>query len=172
MPSEKVLEQKKAVVASLIERFNNAQAGVFVTYSGLTVEKDTELRCKMREAGVDYSVIKNTLARFAANEVGYAELSDIFNGTTALATHNEDVVAPAKVLSDFIDANKETAGIEIKAGFIEGKIVSLDEIKALAKIPSKDTLYAMLAGGLNATIAGLARAINAVKEQKDSEATA
>lgn len=169
MPSEKILEQKKAVVESLKERFNGAAAGVFVTYSGLTVEKDTELRNKLREAGVEYSVIKNTLARFAANEVGYAELSDIFNGTTALATHADDVVAPAKVLSQFIDDNKDAAGIQIKAGFVEGKIVSLEEIAALAKTPSKETLYAMLAGGLNATIAGLARAINAVKEQKEGE---
>ena len=170
MPNNKVLEQKKQIVENLVERFKNSATGVFVTYSGLTVEKDTELRNKLREAGVEYTVIKNTLARFAANEVGFEELSEIFNGTTAIATHKEDVVAPAKVLSEFIDANKETAGIEIKAGFVEGKVVSLDEIKAMAKVPSKETLYAMLAGGLNATIAGLARAINAVKEKQEAEA--
>ena len=170
MPSEKVLEQKKAVVENLKERFQNSATGVFVTYSGLTVEKDTELRNKLREAGVEYTVIKNTLARFAANEVGLGELSEIFNGTTAIATHKEDVVAPAKVLSEFIDANKEAAGIEIKAGFVDGKVVPLEEIKAMAKVPSKETLYAMLAGGLNATIAGLARAINAVKEKQEAEA--
>ena len=168
MQIKKNLREKKEVVKNLVERFNNSAAGVFVTYSGLTVEKDTELRTKLREAGVEYTVIKNTLARFAANEVGYSEFSELFNGTTALATHESDVVAPAKVLAKFIEDNKENAGIAIKGGFMDGKISSLEEINAISKIPSKDTLYAMVACSLNATIAGFARAINAVKEQKEA----
>ena len=161
---------KEAKVAEIKEKLEKAQGVALANYQGLTVEEDTMLRKSLREAGVEYTVIKNTLARFAANEVGLGELSDVFNGTTAIATHKEDVVAPAKVLSEFIDANKEAAGIEIKAGFVEGKVVALEEIKAMAKVPSKETLYAMLAGGLNATIAGLARAINAVKEKQEAEA--
>ncbi|MBO5454582.1 MAG: 50S ribosomal protein L10 [Clostridia bacterium] len=172
MPNAKVLEQKKEIVNALVERLNSSAAGVFVTYSGLTVEKDTELRAKLREAGVEYTVVKNTLTRFAVNEVGYSEFSDILNGTTALATHPTDVVAPAKVLAKFIEDNKEEAGIEIKGGFMDGKISTLEEINAISKIPSKDTLYAMVACSLNATIAGFARAINAVKEQKEAEPTA
>ena len=172
MPNAKVLEQKKEIVNSLVERFKDSAAGVFVTYSGLTVEKDTELRTKLREAGVEYTVIKNTLARFAVNEVGYPEFSDILNGTTALATHPTDVVAPAKVLAEFIESKKEGAGISIKGGFMDGKVSTLEEINAISKIPSKDTLYAMVACSLNATIAGFARAINAVKEQKEAEPTA
>lgn len=167
MPNAKVLEQKKEIVTGLTDRMKNAASGIFVTYSGLSVAKDTELRSKLREAGVNYTVVKNTLARFAANELGYTEFDEILNGTTALATHESDVVAPAKILSDFISDNKEEAGIAIKAGFMEGKVVSLAEIDAIAKVPSKDTLYAMLAGALNSTIAGLARAVNAVKEQKE-----
>lgn len=167
MPNAKVLEQKKEIVTGLTDRMKNAASGIFVTYSGLSVAKDTELRSKLREAGVNYTVVKNTLARFAANELGYTEFDEILNGTTALATHESDVVAPAKILSDFISDNKEDAGIAIKAGFMEGKVVSLAEIDAIAKVPSKDTLYAMLAGALNSTIAGLARAVNAVKEQKE-----
>ena len=172
MPNAKVLEQKKEIVNSLVERFKDSAAGVFVTYSGLTVEKDTELRTKLREAGVEYTVIKNTLARFAVNEVGYPEFSDILNGTTALATHPTDVVAPAKVLAEFIESKKDEAGISIKGGFMDGKVSTLEEINAISKIPSKDTLYAMVACSLNATIAGFARAINAVKEQKEAEPTA
>ena len=172
MPNAKVLEQKKEIVNGLVERFKGTAAGVFVTYSGLSVEKDTELRVKLREAGVNYTVIKNTLARFAVNEVGYPEFSDLLNGTTALATHETDVVAPAKVLAKFIEDNKEAAGIQIKGGYIDGKVATLAEIDAISKVPSKDTLYAMVACSLNATIAGFARAINAVKEQKEAEASA
>lgn len=168
MPNAQVLEQKKEVVKNLAERFKASATGVFVTYNGLSVEMDTQLRTKLREAGVEYTVIKNTLARFAANEVGFESLSDTFNGTTALATHPTDVVAPAKVLAEFIDANPENAGITIKAGFVEGKVVDLSEIIALSKTPSKETLLTMLACGLNANIANLARALNAVKEQKES----
>jgi len=148
-----------------------AKSIVLVDYKGITVEQDTALRKSFRENNVVYKVIKNTLTRFAVKEVGFDEISDVLNGTTALATHADDVVAPSKVLSKFIEDNGDNAGIAIKAGFVDGKVVSLDEIKAMAKVPSKDTLYAMLAGGLNATIAGLARALNAVAE-KDQQETA
>ncbi len=167
MPNEKVLNQKKEIVNNLVDRIKNSATGVFVTYSGLSVEKDTQLRRKLREAGVEYTVVKNTLTRFAVNEVGYPELSDILNGTTALATHPDDVVCPAKILTEFIEENKDAAGIQIKAGFVDGKVVPVEEIAALAKTPSKDVLYTMLACGLNSMIAGLARSLNAVKEQKE-----
>ena len=165
MPNAKVLEQKQQIVDALVERMQNAAAGVFVTYSGLTVEKDTELRNKLREAGVEYSVVKNTLTRFAIDKLGYNELDSILNGTTALATHPTDVVAPAKVLATFISDNKDAAGIQIKAGFVEGKVSPLDEIIALSKVPSKETLYGMLAVGLNANIANLARALQAIADK-------
>ena len=168
MPSEKVLKQKQDIVAALAEKMQGAVAGVFVSYSGLTVEKDTELRNNLRAAGVEYSVVKNTLTRRAAQSIGYTEFDEILNGTTALAIHTSDVVAPAKVIADFIGKYKEESGLTIKAGFMDGKACGVDEVQALAKIPSKDTLYAMLAGGLNATIAGLARAIQAVADQKES----
>ncbi len=168
MPSEKVLKQKQDIVAALADKMQNAAAGVFVSYSGLTVDKDTELRNNLRAAGVEYAVVKNTLTRRAAEQIGYTEFDEILNGTTALAIHPTDVVAPAKVLSEFIGKYKDESGLTIKAGFMDGKACALEEIHALAKIPPKDTLYAMLAGGLNATIAGLARAIQAVADQKES----
>lgn len=165
MPSEKILQQKQQMVADLSEKLKSAAAGVFVDYCGLTVEEDTILRNKMREAGVEYTVIKNTLTKRAANEAGYTEFDEILNGPTALALSFDDVVAPARVIADFA---KDHDVFEIKAGFMDGRAMSLEEVTALSKIPSKDTLYAMLAGGLNATISGLARAIDAVREQKET----
>ncbi len=165
MPSEKILQQKQQLVAELSEKFKTAAAGVFVDYCGLTVEEDTQLRNKLREAGVEYTVVKNTLTKRAANEAGFTEFDEILNGPTALALSFDDVVAPAKVLAEFA---KGKDVFELKAGFMEGKAMSLEEVTALSQIPSKDTLYAMLAGGLNATIAGLARAIDAVREQKET----
>lgn len=165
MPSEKVLQQKQQMVADLSEKLKTAAAGVFVDYCGLTVEEDTQLRNKLREANIEYAVVKNTLTKRAANAAGYTEFDEILNGPTALALSFDDVVAPARVLAEFAKG-KEV--FEIKAGFMEGKAMSIEEVTALSQIPSKDTLYAMLAGGLNATIAGLARAIDAVREQKET----
>ncbi len=165
MPSEKILEQKKEMVNVLAEKMEKAVAGVMVDYRGLTVEQDTKLRNELRAAGIEYAVVKNTLTRFAANRIGYTEFDEVLNGPTALALSYDDVVAPARVLAEFAEKND---ALEIKAGFMEGKAMSIDEVVALSKIPSKDTLYAMLAGGLNATIAGLARAIDAVREQKET----
>lgn len=165
MPSEKVLQQKQQMVASLSEKLKTAAAGIFVDYCGLTVEEDTQLRNKLREANIEYAVVKNTLTKRAANDAGFSEFDEILNGPTALALSFDDVVAPARVLAEFA---KDNDVFEIKAGFMEGRAMSLEEIDALSKIPSKDTLYAMLAGGLNATIAGLARALDAVREQKET----
>jgi len=165
MPSEKILMQKQQLVADLSEKLKTAAAGVFVDYCGLTVEQDTALRNKLREANIEYTVVKNTLTKRAANAAGFAEFDEILNGPTALALSFDDVVAPARVLAEFAKNNDV---FEIKAGFMDGKAMSLDEITALSQIPSRDTLYAMLAGGLNATIAGLARAIDAVREQKET----
>ena len=165
MPSEKIFEQKKLFVDSLADKMQKAVAGVMVDYRGLTVEEDTKLRNELRAAGIEYAVVKNTLTRFAANRIGYTEFDEVLNGPTALALSYDDVVAPARVLADFAEKN---SNLEIKAGFMEGKAMSVDEVVALSKIPSKDTLYAMLAGGLNSVIAGLARAIDAVREQKET----
>ena len=167
MASEKILQQKQQAVVELTEKFKKAAAGVFVDYCGLTVAEDTELRNKLREAGVDYAVIKNSIIKRAAQDAGYADFDEILAGPTALAFSYDDVVAPAKVLADFA---KNHDVVSLKAGFMDGKAMTLEEVDALSKIPSKDTLYAMLAGGLNACIAGLARALNAVAEQQGETA--
>ena len=159
MPSQKILEEKKQVVSNIAEQFRTAVSGVFVDYCGLTVEQDTQLRNKLREANVEYKVIKNTLTRFAAKEVGFDELDPILNGPTSLAISMSDEVAPAKVIADFA---KENDKLEIKAGFLDGKVLSLDEVKTLAATPNRETLIAKMLGSLNAPISSLARTLQAL----------
>ena len=174
MPNAKVLEKKKQVVADLAEQMKEAVTGVLVDYRGLTVEQDTALRKKLREANVRYSVVKNTLTRFAIKEIGLEDLDPILNGPTSLATSKEDMIAPARILADYAKTNDK---LEIKAGFIEGKVVGASEIKALAALPPKEVLVARVLGGLNAPISGLVNvlngnirglvvALNAIAEQK------
>lgn len=165
MPSEKVLESKKAVVAELVERLKGAQAGVLADYRGLTVAQDTELRAKLREAGVEYTIVKNTLTRFAANEVGLGELDPILHGPTALATSTDDVVAPAKVLVEFAKNNEQ---LEIKAGFVDGKVIDVSEVKVYASIPNKETLISKMMGSLQAPIGNLVRTLDAIAKKDES----
>ncbi len=159
MPSAKVLEQKKEIVTGLVETLKNAQAGVLVDYRGLTVEEDTNLRRKLREAGVEYKVVKNTLTRFAAKEVGLEGLDAELNGPTSLAVSATDPVAPAKVIADFA---KENECLKIKAGFLDGNVITLDEVKTLANTPSRETLIANIMGSLNAPISNLVRTLQAL----------
>ena len=169
MPSEKVLHQKKDMVEQLTEKFQKAVSGVFVSYAGLTVEQDTKLRNELREAGVEYKVVKNTLIRFAANNLGMQELDPSLNGPTSVALSYDDVVAPARVLNKYV---KEYEDFNFKTGFVEGKIMSLDEIKAMADLPSKEVLLTQTVVGLNAPIQKFAMAIKAIADKKEQEETA
>ena len=165
MPSEKVLESKKAIVAALAERLKEAQAGVIADYRGLTVAQDTELRAKLREAGVEYTIVKNTLTRFAAKEIGLEGLDPILHGPTALATSSTDVVAPAKVLVEFAKANEQ---LEIKAGFVDGKVIDANEVKVYASIPNKETLISKMLGSLQAPIGSLVRTLDAIAKNMET----
>ena len=170
MPSKAILEQKQAMVSELSDRLKGACAGVIVNYSGITVEDDTKLRKQLREAGVVYTVAKNTLIKRAAADAG-VEIDDaVLNGTTAIATCESDYIAAAKILNDY--AKGSTKGFEIKAGFIDGKKMTVDEVKTLAKTPSRETLLTQLAFGLNATIQGLAIAIKAIVDKQTEGAEA
>lgn len=162
MPSAKVLEQKKAEVVSIIDTLKAAQAGVLVDYRGLTVEEDTNLRNELRKENVTYFVVKNTLLRRAAKEVGLDELDDILHGPTALAVSSEDPVAPARVIAKFA---KENEKLELKSGFMDGKVMSLDEVKTLAATPSKEVLIAKMMGSLNSPVSSLVRLLNTVVEK-------
>ncbi|MBR3870859.1 MAG: 50S ribosomal protein L10 [Clostridia bacterium] len=165
MASEKILNAKKEAVAALIERLKNSAAGVIVDYKGTTVEDDTALRREMREAGVEYTVVKNTLLRFAVRETGLEEVENVLEGTTAIATSTEDVIAPAKILCTFAEKHDN---FKVKAGFVEGKVVSLDEVQALAKTPSKETLLTQLVFTLNAPIKNLAVVLNQIAEKQEA----
>ena len=169
MPNAKILAEKQAVVASMVEKLKNAHAGVLVDYKGITVEHDTKLRAELRKNNVEYAVVKNTLTRFAAKEVGFEALDPVLNGTTALAISMEDSIAPARVISEFIKKNPMVP-FEIKAGFVDGQVVDVETIKALGELPSKDVLVAMVLGTMNAPIAALARAIKAIAEQQGAPA--
>lgn len=160
MPNANVLESKKAQVAEITEVLKNAATGVLVDYRGLTVEEDTKLRNQLREAGVNYFVVKNTLLRLAANQVGLEDLDSILHGPTALAV-SEDPVAPAKILFDYAKQNDK---MEIKSGFMDGKVMSMDELTTLAKTPSKETLIAKIMGSLNAPASNLVRLLNTIVE--------
>ena len=148
------------------KRYNQgAQAGVLADYRGLTVAQDTELRKQLREAGVEYTIVKNTLTRLAANEVGLNDLDPILHGPTALATSTTDVVAPAKVLVEFAKKNEQ---LEIKAGFVDGKVIDANEVKVYASIPSKEVLIAKMLGSLQAPIGNLVRTLDAIAKKDEA----
>ncbi len=169
MPSEKVLQAKQEMVAGLTDKLSTAKAGVIVDYSGINVADDTVLRRKLREAGVEYSVVKNTLLGRAADNAGMGDLKDVLEGTTALATSNTDELAAAKILCEYAEKHEN---FKVKAGFFEGKAIPAETVKELSKVPPKEVLLAMFLGGLNATVAGLARALNAVAEKQSEAAPA
>ena len=154
MPNAQVLESKKAAVDALAERLKNSTAAVFVDYKGINVAQDTALRNQFREAGVEYTVVKNTLTRFAANKIGYSEFDELLNGTTSLATTTDDPIAPARIVSEFAKKNKDL--IKIKGGLIEGKVLSVAELNAFGELPSKNALVAQVLGTFLAPITSLA----------------
>ena len=151
--------EKQAAVAGLKEQLSTAKGVVLTGYKGLTVAQDMKLRAKFREAGVSYHVVKNTMLRIAANETGLEGLDPVLNGTTAIAVSADDAVAPAKVIYDFIKENKleKTEVLTIKLGVVEGKVISVDEVKALASLPSREVLIAKVLGSMQAPISGMVR---------------
>ena len=163
MPNAKVLSEKQAIVAALTEKLQGSVAGVIVDYSGITVAEDTEMRRKLRENNVDYAVVKNTLLRFAINNSGLEELDPLLNGTTSLAVSVDDPVAPAKIIKEYAD--KLNGRFEIKGGFMDGKVISLEEVHALASIPALPVLQAQVLGTMLAPITSFAVVIKAIAEK-------
>lgn len=168
MPNAKVLSEKQAIVAQLTEKIQKASAGVIVDYKGITVEEDTTLRRDCRENGIDYAVIKNTLLRFAFNNNQLNELDELLNGTTSLALCDSDVVAPARVMSEY--AKKLNEKFVIKGGFMDGKAVSLETIQSLASIPALPILQAQVLGTMLAPITGLAVVLKQIAEKNGAPA--
>jgi large subunit ribosomal protein L10 len=161
--TSKVTPQKEAIVKDLKEQMTSSKGVVITSYRGLTVANDTKLRRALREAGVHYHVVKNTMMRIAAKDAGLDELAEHLEGTTAMA-YSDDAVAPAKVICDFIKKNKlDDAGIlSVKVGLVEGKIIDEKEVKALAALPSREELIAKLLGSMNAPISGTVGVLSGV----------
>lgn len=147
-----VRPEKKAAVEEIADKLDRAKSLVFTDFVGLNVEEMTELRDKLREAGVEYKVVKNTLAKIAARQEGLDKLTDEFTGPTAIAFGMEDVVSPAKVLVDF---DEEHEVFDIKGGFLNGDLINDEKVKSLADIPSKEVLLSQLLAGMQAPISGL-----------------
>lgn len=168
MPSEKTLSAKKERVAQLVEMLKNSAAGVLVDYKGITVEEDTKLRKELREAGVSYFVEKNTILGFALKEAGLDGITNVLEGTTAIAISNDDQTAPARILGKFAEDCKDEKFF-LKAGYIGEDVYDEAGVKALSKIPSRETLLAQLVGSLQGPIQKLAATLQAVVD-KDNEA--
>ncbi len=168
MPNAKVLSEKQAIVASLTEKLQGAAAGVLVDYKGITVSEDTALRAELRKNNVEYAVVKNTLLRFAVNNCGMNELDDLLSGTTSLAICNDDPVAPARIVNDF--AKKLGDRFSIKGGFMDGKVMPLNEVMALAEIPPIPVLRAQVLGTMLAPISGLACVLKQIAEKQGAPA--
>lgn len=172
------LELKKQSVAEITEKLQKSESMIVVSFTGITVEKITELRAKFREAGVEYCVLKNTLVRRALHDLGIEGLDSQLEGPSAFAFG--DAVNPAKIITDFINADKSNANLmQVKAGLVEGNVVDNKTVAALAKLPSRDVLVAKIMGSLNAPITNfvgvlsaiprsLVFALEAVRKQKEN----
>ena len=169
MPNAKVLESKKAVVEALSAKMKEATSVVFVDYKGINVAQDTELRKQFREAGVEYSVVKNTLTNFAAKNAGY-DFSKVLNGTTAMASTTGDPIAPARIVCEFAKKNKNT--LSIKGGVVEGSVLTADQLNGFGELPSKNALVASVLGTFLAPISSLACVLDQIREQKEGPAPA
>ena len=172
MPSNAILEQKKQVVADLAEQIKASAAGVIVNYQGITVDSDTALRKALREAGVKYVVMKNTLTGRACDECGYGEIKQYLNGMTAIAISSpEDPIAPAKILKEYAE---KIESFKIVAGYCDGEVLDAQGVNTLAEIPSKEVLLAKFLGSIKSPIYNFAYAIQAIvdKQNEGEEAPA
>ena len=170
------ISQKQELVERVAKQLVDAEISILVDYKGLDVLQITELRAKLREAGVTMEVVKNSLLRLASKGSDSALMDDFYKGPSAIIVSQDDPVAPAKILVDFA---KENEKLEIKAGAMGGKLLTVDDIKQLSKMPSKEELLAKLVYTLNAVptslvnvLSGVPRSfvnvLNAIKDQKDA----
>ena len=167
MPNASILEKKQQQVAALSEKLSAAVTGVLVDYSGINVADDTALRKELREAGVEYSVVKNTILARAIEGTDLSEMSAVLEGTTAIALSNEDYTAAARILCKFADSHDT---FKVKSGFLDGKVVDIATIESLAKLPTKEVLLATVCNAFQAPIAAFARAVQAIVDKDGAPA--
>lgn len=160
-----IREEKVALVNEIAEKLQNAKSTIIADYRGLTVAEVTELRKNLRDAGIEFKVLKNTMTRRAADQVNLSDVNEYLTGPNAIAFSYDDVVAPAKILNDFAKAHK---ALELKGGIVEGKVVTTSEVQALAELPSKEGLLSMLANVLQAPIRNFAYAVKQIAEKQEA----
>ncbi len=164
MPSVKVLEQKKQVVAELAEKLKEAKSAVVVTYQGITVEDDTKLRTDLRKADVEYKVYKNSIIGRAMEEAGYGAIKESLFGMCAVAFSTKDEVTPAKILKEYAD---KVSTFELKAGFVDGGVIDAKAVEELASTPNKETLVCKVMGCMKSPVYGLAYALQAIIDKAE-----
>ena len=167
MPSQSVLEQKKAIVAELTERLKNSVTGLVVSYEGINTEDDTKLRKELRENDVKYTVVKNTLLSRACDEAGLEDLKPVLEGTTALATSDSEYAAAARILCNYA---KDHDNFKVKSGYLDGAVIDMDTIVSLSKLPTREVLLANVLGAFQAPIAAFARVMQAIVDEGGVEA--
>jgi len=158
MPSKSILAEKEALVAKLADKIKGSTAGVLVNYTGINVDQDTKMRVELRKAGVEYKVYKNSMTERALDITGYGGMKEHLVGMTALALSGKDPIAPAKILKEFAEKIEK---FEIKAGFVEGRLINAKEVNDLAEIPSKEALIAKMMGSLQSSLYGLCYVLQA-----------
>lgn len=166
MPSQKILDKKKEQVQVLAEKFKKAKMIVLTEYRGISVEDDTKLRSTIRQNGDEYAVVKNSIITHAAKEAGIEGLETL-EGPTAVVIGYEDYVTPAKAVNDYA---KSHDFYTIKSGVMDGKVIDVNEVKKLANLPSKETLYAMLASALLGNIRNLAVVLDQTRQKQEENA--
>lgn len=170
------IEEKEQVVQEIKQKLEAATLVICTDYRGINVEQVTELRNKLRLPGVEYRVLKNTMFRFALQQAGYENLATQISGPNAVIFSQEDPIGPAKIIFDFAKTNKQ---LEIKLGILDGQMISPEDIKNLAQLPSREALLAQVVGTmqapisafvrvLNANLTGLVRALDGIREQKEA----
>ena len=160
------LEMKKTVVAGIKEKFEKAQTVVLVDYRGLTVAEDTELRNQLRKAGVEYAVLKNTMISRAIEGMNVDEMHASLEGPTAVAFGYEDMIAPAKILSEFAKKSKK---LTIKCGVCDGAYLNADGVEALASLPSKEVLIAKIMGSMMSSVSKFVYCVEALRKKQAGE---
>lgn len=167
MANAKVIQAKQEAVEVVTAKLRESASTVVADYRGLNVAQVTELRKQLREAGIEFQVLKNTLVRRATAEANLTELDEVLTGPTAIAFSTDDAVAPAKILNSFA---KKNDALKIKGGVVEGQVVGVEAIKALAELPSREGLLSMLLSVLQAPVRNFALAVKAVAEKQEETA--
>lgn len=167
MANAKIIQEKQDAVAVITTKLTQSPSTVVADYRGLNVAQVTELRKQLRDAGIEFQVLKNSLVRRATEAAGYSELNEILTGPSAIAFSGEDAVAPAKILNDFA---KKNDALKLKGGVVEGKVIGTEQIKALAELPSREGLLSMLLSVLQAPVRNFALAVKAVGDKQEAQA--